>query len=933
VSDTMEPTPAVQLHTPTTQWTKSTCAYCGVGCGIEASVADNGDITVRGDASHPANFGKLCSKGLALGDTVTNEGRLLAPVINGETAHWSDAIETVASRFKDTIERHGPDSVAFYVSGQILTEDYYVANKLMKGYIGSGNIDTNSRLCMSSSVAGHKRAFGSDTVPNCYEDLELADLVVLTGSNMAWCHPVLYQRLKTAKANNPALKVVVIDPRATDTCELADLHLAINPGADVALFNGLLNFLNEHHHLNSDYIEKHTQGLDGAIATAQQDTGVNGVDYAQTAHLTGVPIAYIEQFFQWFANTPKVMTLYSQGVNQSSAGTDKVNSILNCHLATGRIGLPGAGPFSLTGQPNAMGGREVGGLANTLAAHMEFGNPEHHRLISEFWETDNLATAPGLKAVELFDAVASGKIKAIWIMATNPVVSMPNADKVRKALQDCPFVVVSDCIADTDTTRCADVLLPAMGWAEKSGTVTNSERRISRQRRLLASSENPQAKADWWIISQVALSMGYSGFNFTSDADVFREYAAMTGYHNNGSRDLDISGLATLSDAHYQQMAPQQWPIKPGDKVAGINHNAVDIDNKTHSHTAAPPSKRFFSEGGFYTPNRKATMVAVSHLTPQTAVSTAYPMVLNTGRIRDQWHTLTRTALATHLSAHKPEPYLQINPQDARCFQLAQGDIAEITSQWGYAKARVDISNDTNPGQVFVPMHWGQTYASHGRMCALVSPNRDPHSGQPEAKFTPVAIKKWHYHSEAIAITRTPLTALENLGYWVKRRITGGYLYYLANEDGQSLNDCLDQQLTLCKAGTTLSFNDPKSLQSRCAKIADGVLNSAYIIASKIDSSQYAWLDSLLDKTLDTDIQRALLRGTPSASMLTGRQICACKQVGELSIIDAIENSGCQSVAAIGTLTGAGTGCGSCTAEVAAILDKTLNAPVAAIAV
>ncbi len=885
----------------TNEWIKTTCAYCGVGCGIEAKVDSSGTVLVRGDESHPANYGRLCSKGLALGETLIDDDRLLEPSIKGKTVTWDTALTHVAAGFEQTIKKYGPDSVAFYVSGQLLTEDYYVANKLMKGYIGSGNIDTNSRLCMSSSVAGHKRAFGSDTVPNCYDDFEKADMVVLVGSNLAWCHPVIYQRLKAAKSARPALKIVVIDPRVTDSCELADLHLAIQPSTDVALFNGLLNYLAEHNHLDHRYIDKHTQGFADALINARLDTGEDGIDFLQTSRLTAIPIAYLETFYQWFAANDKVLTVYSQGVNQSSAGTDKVNSIINCHLATGRIGREGSGPFSITGQPNAMGGREVGGLANMLAAHMEFGDPVHEEIVREFWQAPRLAKKPGLKAIDLFDAVAEGKIKAIWIMATNPVVSLPNADKVKAALARCPLVVVSDCIADTDTTRCATVLLPAQGWGEKSGTVTNSERRISRQRSLIASSG--QAKPDWWALCQVALRMGFDGFNFTSAADIFREYAAMTGFRNQGTRDLDIGPLASLSNQDYDNLTPQQWPL-------------THID-----HDASQSHKRFFADGRFFTASGKANLVAVNSRQPMTQISATYPMILNTGRIRDQWHTMTRTGLAPKLGAHKPEPYVQINPQDARCFQLKDGDIAQLRSQWGQAKARVVITADMNPGQLFMPMHWTAVQSSEGRVCPLISPDVDSISGQPEAKFTPVAIQAWRYSSEAIVITRIPLDTT-SFEYWVKRRINKGYCYYLATTaDDASLSKHIQNIPIFMAEGNSITFNNPSTQHYRSAKVIRGELQAAYIMAPKVNSGDVTWLDTLLDRELNIDIQRAILSGQATNSLLTGKQICACKQVGELTIESAIQQ-GCSRVEEISEMTLAGTGCGSCISEIKQLLQK-----------
>ena len=480
---------------------RTTCPYCGVGCGVLAKVAANGEVTVRGDPDHPANLGRLCSKGSALAETIDLDGRLLYPEIHGRRTDWDEALDLVASTFSRTIAEHGRDSVAFYVSGQLLTEDYYVANKLMKGFIGSANIDTNSRLCMASSVAGHRRAFGSDTVPGSYEDLELADLIVLVGSNLAWCHPVLYQRIAAAREKRPDMKVVLVDPRCTMTADIADMHLAIAADGDVALFTGLLAYLGQHNALDRTYITAHTTGFGQALFAA------SALDLAGIAAATGLGEDELVRFYSLFAATANTVTVYSQGVNQSSSGTDKVNAIINCHLATGRIGKPGAGPFSVTGQPNAMGGREVGGLANMLAAHMEIENPEHRDRVQRFWSAPAVAEKPGLKAVEMFQAVADGRIKALWIMATNPVDSMPDADAVEAAIKACPFVVVSDVLAKTDTVRHAHVRLPAAAWGEKDGSVTNSERRISRQRAFLATPG--EARADWWIVAEVAKRMGF----------------------------------------------------------------------------------------------------------------------------------------------------------------------------------------------------------------------------------------------------------------------------------------------------------------------------------------------------------------------------------------------------------------------------------------
>src|SRR5579863_8546055 len=532
---------------PKLKTTSTTCPYCGVGCGVLATPDGRGGAAISGDPAHPANLGRLCSKGSALGETVGLENRLLHPIIrcsNGamERVAWTDALDHVAHRFAHIIARDGPGAVAFYLSGQLLTEDYYVANKLMKGFIGSANVDTNSRLCMASSVAGHRRAFGADTVPGCYEDLDEADLLVLTGSNAAWCHPVLFQRMIANKQRRGA-RMVVIDPRRTDTAEDADLFLGLKPGTDTALFSGLLVHLADTGALDRNYIERHTSGFEQALAQARRIAG----SVAATARASGLSEPDVAAFFQMFAETPRVVTLYSQGINQSAQGTDKVNAILNCHLATGRIGRLGASPFSLTGQPNAMGGREVGGLANQLAAHMDFTPADIDR-VRRFWKAPRIATHQGLKAVQMFEAIARGEVKALWVMGTNPAVSLPDADAARAALKKLELFVISENVLSNDTLNAgAHVLLPALAWGEKSGTVTNSERRISRQRAFLPAPG--EARPDWWIIGEVAKRLGFgAAFDYKSAAEIFREHAALSAFENDGSRDFDIGALSSVSD-------------------------------------------------------------------------------------------------------------------------------------------------------------------------------------------------------------------------------------------------------------------------------------------------------------------------------------------------------------------------------------------------
>ncbi len=482
---------------------RTTCPYCGVGCGVLAAAETDGSVAISGDPDHPANFGRLCSKGSALGETVGLDGRLLYPEIGGRRAGWDEALDLAAAKFATAIAAHGPDSVAFYVSGQLLTEDYYVANKLMKGFIGSGNIDTNSRLCMASSVAGHSRAFGTDTVPGTYEDLELADLVVLVGSNLAWCHPVLYQRIAAAKQERPQMRVVLIDPRRTMTADLADLHLPIAAGRRHGTVRRPAGLSGRNGLPGSALHRSAYEWFRGRAPAAA------GLTMDEIIRQTGLSRIEIERFYGLFARAEKTVTVYSQGVNQSSCGTDKVNAIINCHLATGRIGKPGVGPFSVTGQPNAMGGREVGGLANMLAAHLDIENAEHRATAQAFWRSPVIAKKAGPQGRRpVRGGRAMGRIKALWIMATNPADSLPDADAVQDAIKACPFVVVSDVLAETDTIRHAHVKLPSAAWGEKDGTVTNSERRISRQRAFLPMPG--EARPDWWQMAEVARRMGFA---------------------------------------------------------------------------------------------------------------------------------------------------------------------------------------------------------------------------------------------------------------------------------------------------------------------------------------------------------------------------------------------------------------------------------------
>jgi len=875
---------------------QTTCPYCGVGCGIGAKVDEaQHRLKISGDVTHPANLGRLCSKGSALGETVELKGRLLQPKVYGRETGWAEALDLIADSFVNVIEKYGADAVAIYGSGQLLTEDYYVANKLMKGFIGSGNMDTNSRLCMSSSVAGHKRAFGSDTVPGCYEDFEHAEMVVLIGSNAAWCHPVSFQRIRAAKEANPALKIVVIDPRRTVSCDIADLHLAPASGSDAVLFNGLLQFLSQQNALDSAYIEAHTEGFAEALAIA--DVGIEQI--AETCRLNKDDLL---RFYQWFVSHEKVVSLYSQGINQSSSGTDKVNAIINCHLATGRIGKPGMGPFSLTGQPNAMGGREVGGLSHQLAAHMDFSSADDIERVARFWRTENIAKKPGYPAVELFDAIYDGKVKAVWIMGTNPVVSLPNADKVKRAMQGCDFVVVSDCIEDTDTAAFAHVLLPAQGWSEKDGTVTNSERRISRQRALFKPAGS--AKPDWWIITQVARRMGFEqAFHYQSPVEIFREHAALSGFENDGSRDFDISAFADITQLDYDCLQPTQWPV-----------------NRAYPQGRA----RLFGDGQFFTESGKAKFVAVTPRPPVNLPDRDYPLILNTGRLRDQWHTMTRTAIAAKLNQHKPEPFVEVHPLDAQSYGLVANSLAIVASRWGSMLARVQVTDSQMPGCLFVPMHWTEQYAGRGRMGALVNAVVDPISNQPESKHTPVRIEAYQPVWQGFILSRRELNINEP-DYWVKVKGEQYYRYELA---GLTLPENWRQwaKTKLCdNDGETpqwQEYQDPGLGNYRAARIVNNRLESVVFIAAESALPERNWLAGLFANTELAKAERmALLTGRPPSGVAdAGTIVCACFNVGELTIRAAIREKGLKTHQEVGRCLKAGTNCGSCVPEIKALL-------------
>ncbi len=859
---------------------RSTCAYCGVGCGVLLRPDGAGGLVVRGDPDHPANHGRLCSKGLALGETAGVKHRLLTPRAFGRDTTWDKALQLVADQFLAAIDEHGPDSVAFYVSGQLLTEDYYVANKLMKGFIGSANIDTNSRLCMASTVAGHKRAFGADTVPGTYEDLDQADLIVLVGSNLAWCHPVLYQRIITARQAR-GTKIVVVDPRKTASCDQADLHLAIKPGSDVALFNRLLYRIHQTERVNEEFLNR-SVGYSEAVLMAEHDD----------PDKTGLSADEIETFCNLWIGTERVVTIYSQGVNQSSSGTDKVNSILNCHLAMGRIGRPGMGPFSVTGQPNAMGGREVGGLANMLACHLDIENQAHRNAVQNYWSSPKIPQKQGLKAVDLFQQVEAGKIKALWVIHTNPAVTMPDANRVKAALKNCPFTVVSDLTEQTDTARIADVLLPAAGWGEKSGTVTNSDRTISRQRAALV--PPGQAREDWDILAEVGRRMGWlEAFSYETPAQIFREYSEMTKLAVLFGKDLDVTDFSDISEQDYEAMTPTRWPT-----------------------SSRSTDGRFFADGRFFHSDGKARFVPVSHRPPEAVLSDQYPFLLNTGRSRDQWHTMTRSGLSPRLSAHLAEPHLEINPIDAERLGLKAADLVKVSSAVGRCIFRVRITNAIAPGQVFAPIHWTGETAPAARVDALIPSMVDPISGQPESKATAVSLQRMSANWYGFAVSVN--AARPEAEYWAISRTDNGFRMELA---GETVVDDWESTARgwfgLPEAFAT-SVEDSKSGAFRIA-LSDGKQVLAALFVSRQPTTL---MRDYLATLPDAAAQQILSGRSLGDSEDCGPIVCSCFGVGLKSITRAVHNKHQMSVDDIGDLLQAGTNCGSCRPEIAELIKE-----------
>ena len=910
--------------------TRSTCPYCGVGCGVIIE-SDGPQITgVRGDPDHPANFGKLCSKGSTLHLTATpavnRQTRLLQPMQRLQRGQapvalgWDAALDRVASEFGRIVREHGPDAVGLYLSGQLLTEDYYVFNKLAKGLIGTNNVDTNSRLCMSSAVAGYKLTLGADAPPACYDDVNHAACLFIVGSNAAYAHPVLFRRIEEARRKNPSMKVIVADPRRTDTAELADLYLPLLPGTDVMLFHGLLHIMLWEGWIDSAYIARHTSGFEALKQLVRdcppdlvaQTCGLNKDDLFKTA--------------QWFATSPATLSLYCQGLNQSSSGTAKNASLINLHLATGQIGKSGAGPFSLTGQPNAMGGREVGGLANLLSAHRDMANPAHRAEVAALWGVSDVPAQPGKTAVEMFQAAADGDIKALWIACTNPAQSMPDQAMVRRALQRAEFVVVQEAFATAATCDFADVLLPATTWGEKEGTVTNSERRISRVRAAVPAAG--QARHDWRIAVDVARRLERqlrpdqpSLFAYDTPESIWLEHREST-----RGRDLDITGLSyALLESH----GPQHWPMPQGAKQGRT---------------------RLYEDGTFPTSDGKARFAALPYRPVAEARESRYPFSLTTGRLRDHWHGMSRTGTLGRLFGHVPEPTVQMNPHDMDRRGLKDGDLVHVTSKRGSIVLPAQGSGTVQPTQAFIAMHWGPEYLS-GRSSlgeplagvnALTTSAYCPSSKQPELKHAAVKILKaelpWTMVAAAWLPDETALSALNSMRSLMPsfefascvpfgRERTGVLLRAAAHEAPEAALIEHIETLMGLDAADTLRYADKRHRQQRSVRLQRGTGENgdttrlvSFLLAG--DTSAEAWIKTLLQDQLPAGDygRRLLMPGAAAPATLAPQspQVCACFNVSADAIRGALPRcggSGEERLAELQAQLHCGTNCGSCVPE------------------
>lgn len=903
----MNNTHPIAIH-PRQQKTKSTCCYCGVGCGVIITTEDKKIIDVKGDPDHPANFGRLCTKGATLHLTTKLDARQLYPELRksrGEPRQrvsWDESLDYVVDRFAETIEKHGPDSVAFYLSGQLLTEDYYVFNKLSKALIRTNNVDTNSRLCMSSAVAGYKTTLGADSPPTCYEDIDHTKCLFIAGSNTAFAHPIVFRRIEDAKANNPDMKIVVVDPRRTDTAQFADLHLAILPGTDVALFNGLLHVMLWEGLLDMDYIRAHTEGFDALKDTVREYTP------KMVADICGINEKDIVQAAKWFGAGP-TLSMYCMGLNQSIHGTDKNATLINLHLATGQIGKPGAGPFSLTGQPNAMGGREVGGMANLLSGHRDINNAAHRAEVAKLWSIDDVPATSGKTAVEMFDAVKNGEIKAIWIACTNPAQSMPDLNNVLAALDNAELVVLQDAFNNTDSNQYADVIFPATTWGEKEGTVTNSERRITRLQ--AAAPKSGEARHDWEIAVEFAqrlekkLGLNTALFPYTTTEQIFNEHRETT-----RGRDLDITGL---SYPLLETQGPQQWPFKEGDSEG---------------------QARLYADGVFQTDNGKAKFANATYKPTADTTNARQPLHLLTGRLRDQWHGMSRTGTIAQLYNHVDEPLLSMNESDMQRRQLKDGDIVKLSNKRGELNIRIQTSNEVKPAQTFLPIHWGRQFMNGLGANALMPADVDKISKQPELKHTTIKVEKLNLPWQMTVMRSChDLTLISQI-----RQLLSNFDYATCGLHGRENSMVvlrashheapdadivaqLDSLLGMVEGAPMLQYDDAKRSVSKRILVENNQVTGVRLIGETLAAD---WLKQVMQQGAFTDELRkwalAPLSAPPTGQKSRGKIICNCYDVSENEIIET-----CEMGADLQTLQAklkCGTECGSCVPELKRLVQQ-----------
>ncbi len=933
--------------------TRSTCPYCGVGCGVIIESTGVQITGVRGDPDHPANFGRLCSKGSTLHLTasadVSRQTRLLQPMQRlhrdeaAQPVSWDAAMGFAVEGFAQIIREHGPNAVGFYVSGQLLTEDYYVFNKLAKGLIGTNNIDTNSRLCMSSAVAGYKKTLGADAPPSCYDDVNHAQTIFIVGSNTAYAHPILFRRIEDAKKENPALKIIFCDPRRTDTAEIADLHLAIQPGTDVMLFHGMLHLMLWEGWTNPAYIAAHTTGFDELKATVREYTP------DLVAQTCGISKEDLLQATRLFATSEATLSLYCQGLNQSSSGTAKNSALINLHLATGQIGKPGAGPFSLTGQPNAMGGREVGGLSNLMSAHRDMANPAHRAEVAALWGLDKLGldvpAKPGKTAVEMFQAAADGEIKALWIACTNPAQSMPDQTTVRRALERAELVIVQEAFATTATCAYADLLLPATTWGEKDGTVTNSERVISRVRPAVAPPGPPDngPRHDWAIAVDFARRLGAERgkvmFAYDTPESIWNEHREST-----RGRDLDITGMS------YPMLnaAPQQWPLKEGETVG---------------------KARLYEDGIFPTADGRARFANVQYKPVAEARESRYPFSLTTGRLRDQWHGMSRTGTLGRLFGHVSEPALQMHPQDMERRLLKEGDLVHVTSKRGSILVPVQASAELGLSQVFMAMHWGEEFVSGlsisghrlAGVNALTTSAYCPDSKQPEFKHAAVKVLKaelpwtllavaWLPANQVLAV-RTQLQALmgqfafascvpfaNRVAMDATDNARSGVLFRAAGAEAAP-DEVLQriEALLQLDGADVVRYADKKRGQRRAMHLDRSRVNATlegFLLAG--DTSAEKWITALLQEAQPAqNYGRALLvpgSKPPVPVVYLGKAVCTCFNVTDLAIEAQLAQCNGSAAARLGDLQATlkcGTNCGSCIPQLQRMVRASMQADTA----